>query len=379
MYRAVMRSSGGLETVVAVKVLHRTGHLPPGAEARLRDEARFLSRIHHPVVVQALALVWIEDRPALVTEYVPGMDLAECLLQQPKLEVRALLELIGQVAAGLEVAHGLDGDGSTHPVIHRDVKPSNIRVGHHGQVRLLDFGIALSADPERRADTRTDVVVGSVPYMAPERFLERHSTPAVDIYGLGCCLFEALVGERLHAEASMRELASLALSAERHAEFLERRLARLSPGSGTHFDLLRRSLSHRARDRPDAGEIADICERAAAALPGPTLKRWCAQAAWPPASELEGALTGQTVTDRGPPPSANADGPQVPPGPRIVHEAPVTAEPSAPQFQPANAPKKASSQRTQQVEVWAMVATGCATLAVGAGLLVAAAFAAAWM
>ncbi|MCA9570598.1 MAG: serine/threonine protein kinase, partial [Myxococcales bacterium] len=166
VYLATMRSPGGVESEVALKVLHRG--LDPRSQPiqRLRDEARLLGTLNHPAVLKVHDLVLLDGRIALVTEYVDGADLDECI--RAGLPLRATLEVIARTADALHAAYTSTGpEGVPLHLVHRDIKPSNIRVGRHADVRLLDFGIAKAADARREARTQTHAVLGSPWYMAP--------------------------------------------------------------------------------------------------------------------------------------------------------------------------------------------------------------------
>lgn len=377
VYLANMRTPGGLESPVAVKILH---HDPSGSSEpadRLRDEARLLIGIQHPAIVHALDLVWVDGRPALITEYVPGLDLEQCLHLDDPPPPRALLEIVLHVATALEAAYRGATTGPSE-VVHRDIKPSNIRIGHHGEVRLLDFGIAMFSQAERHAHTRTDVVVGSAPYMAPERFVSRSSGPEVDVFGLGCCLYEGLSGRRFHDQPHLRDLTAISISAERYADHLRERLAHLAGRPPVVGDLAHRMLAFRPADRPTASEVVDRAEAIAQQIGGLTLKRWCAQLAWPETTRLSGRLSGRTIEGTG---RRQTLPPEVRKlelrGPKIVREAPVTQDPAGgtperspdeietvalPRSSPAPEPSRRPSP-------W-IVAAGC-LLPLGLGIAVA--------
>ena len=94
--------------------------------------------------------------------------------------------LLTQLVVALDFLHD-------RGVVHRDIKPANIRIGKHGSVKLMDFGIA-KASVDREAKTQTNTVIGSFPYMSPERFDEAGpETPASDVFSLGCCLYYFVV------------------------------------------------------------------------------------------------------------------------------------------------------------------------------------------
>src|ERR1700747_2417877 len=116
---------------------------------------------------------------------VRGHTVHEFLTGGPREPSRAVA-IVSQIASALDAAHA-------EQLIHRDVKPQNIIVTPEDFAYLVDFGIA-----ETKGDTRltmTGTHVGSFAYMAPERFLDRPVTPAVDVYALACVLYEALTGD----------------------------------------------------------------------------------------------------------------------------------------------------------------------------------------
>ena len=229
VYRAVVFSSGGLEHEVAIKLLHPDLLHKETARDRMRAEGRMLSRLTHPSIVTCYALTVLASRIALVTEFVPGADLSVCCKMTPALPPRALLQVIGKVSEALDLAlNATAPSGQPMDLIHRDIKPGNIRVGQHGQPFLLDFGIARSDTMERNVQTAADLVVGSLLYMAPERFGPRGASGASDVFGLGCCMYEGLVGKPFYGASSLRDISRLANDAGHYRRFLEQRMVELS-------------------------------------------------------------------------------------------------------------------------------------------------------
>jgi len=193
VYRAVDTSQNG--RVVALKVLTATLSGDPLFTARFRREAEIAARMSDPHVVPIHRYGAIEGRLFLDMQLVDGRELADAVAGGAALDPERAVAIVEQVAGALDTAHA---DG----LVHRDVKPANILLTHPGPGRpefayLLDFGIASATDPgSRTALTRTGAVIGTLAYMAPERFLARRAGPASDVYSLACVLHEMLTGSR---------------------------------------------------------------------------------------------------------------------------------------------------------------------------------------
>jgi len=327
VYQAVMTSPGGLETTVALKVLRSDIDVTDDAMRRLRDEGKALGRLDHPAIVRAYDLTVLDARIALVTEYVDGQDLDTCLAADDPLGVRALLQVVAQVADALDAAWQAQGPQGRLYMVHRDIKPSNIRIGRHGQVKLLDFGIA-RFEGAREAETASDVVLGSLPYMAPERFVDRRNRSASDVFSLGCCLFEGLAGEAFYPDARLTKLSVLAMDDELHEEHLQQRLATLQVPPPL-MDLARSCLAFDPEQRPTANELSQQCEALADDAAGSSLRRWCADRSWVDPRETRGSLEGRSFEEG--PLEARASAPKpdsdrLPP--RMMREAHQTLDPS---------------------------------------------------
>ncbi|MEM6931565.1 MAG: protein kinase, partial [Myxococcota bacterium] len=151
VYRATMWRDGGVQSEVAVKIL--SSELEPGSDPvqRLEDEGRLLAALDHPVILKVFDLIVLDGRVALVSEYVEGHDLHDAI-HDDNLPLRCLVEAVGKVADALHVAWSIGGtDGRPMRLIHRDIKPQNIRLGIHGQVKLLDFGISQATQVAHRS------------------------------------------------------------------------------------------------------------------------------------------------------------------------------------------------------------------------------------
>jgi serine/threonine protein kinase len=302
VYRATMSRDGGVTTEVAVKIL--AADLDPGSDAvvRLRDEGRLLGALSHPAILHVYDLVLLAGRVALVTEYVEGQDLHKVMFGAGAMSFRGLVESIGQVAEALHAAWTTEspyGGGPMH-LVHRDVKPQNVRVGVHGQVKLLDFGIARAANVQREANTQTNLLLGSWPYLAPERLQEEEAspTPAIDVYALGCTLFEGLAGERLMEGRKLLELYRVVDEPDGFHKLIAERLPKAQKKAPAPvYQLLTSLLEVDPAARPTPHDIAQRCEDLAEALPGIGIRRWARERVWPTTEETEGPLSDYELSE----------------------------------------------------------------------------------
>lgn len=180
VYRAV--DGGG--TPVALKLLHPHIGADPSSRERLRREVLALQRLRHPGVAAVLDAEADSTEAFLVTELVPGADLAEHVRLRGPLDAAALHRLADGLRDALGAVHAAG-------VVHRDLKPSNVLVTPDGPV-LIDFGIAQSVDETRV--TSTGFVVGTPGYLAPELVDGAEPTPATDWWGWAALLAYAATG-----------------------------------------------------------------------------------------------------------------------------------------------------------------------------------------
>jgi non-specific serine/threonine protein kinase len=179
--RAVDRLHGRL---VALKVRRRGS---PDEEQALLTEARMLFGLRpHPSVTIAREDFFLDDRYVLVMDWIDGTSLADRLAEagRPGLPFDDVVGWLEQVADALGHLHG-----QRPPVIHGDVKPSNIVVTADGTAVLVDFGIA------RRHDRSPRSLHGSRQYMAPELASDGQATPAADVFSLAATAFTLLTGQ----------------------------------------------------------------------------------------------------------------------------------------------------------------------------------------
>jgi eukaryotic-like serine/threonine-protein kinase len=182
---------------VAVKILPQLSQLSEAARRQFRREALSVARITDANVAMAFDFGRDHGFDYLVTEYVPGITLNAKLAGRPLLEGE-VLHLGRQLASGLENAH-------RQGVIHRDLKPGNLRVTPEGRLKILDFGLAflLHTDTEAQSKSETTVTAsltdsfedaGTLPYMSPEQVKGNKPDARADVWSAGAVLYEMSTG-----------------------------------------------------------------------------------------------------------------------------------------------------------------------------------------
>ena len=162
-------------------------------DERLRDEARVGLRLRHPGIVETVELFEHEGRAVLVTAFVPGATLYE-LRQGGPMPGAVVCRIGRQVADALDAIHNATDEGGRRlEILHRDVTAGNVMLGHDGNARLIDLGIARSVET-RAMRTETGMLRGTLRYLAPELFAGESYTGASDLWALGVVLWEALLG-----------------------------------------------------------------------------------------------------------------------------------------------------------------------------------------
>ncbi|MBL9027526.1 MAG: protein kinase [Myxococcales bacterium] len=220
-YRFVRRlATGGMGEVVVVE------HLALGEErvmkllkaelaqneelaSRLRTEARLLTRLRHPHLVQVLDLgTTAGGRPYLVTELLEGQSLKAWLDEHGFMLEREALEVARQTLLGLEPVHAAG-------IVHRDIKPDNlfyVSTPAGPTVKVLDFGVAkITHRTDRQAlgqqkSTAEGMLVGTPSFLAPEQALGKKVDLRADLYSLGCTLYRLVTGQPVFIEPNGVEL-----------------------------------------------------------------------------------------------------------------------------------------------------------------------------
>jgi serine/threonine-protein kinase len=188
---------------VAIKTIRDRWATDRDAARRFDREARMLTRLSHPNIVNVYDFGSADGVMYLVMELLRGHTLADELARHRRFDVRRACDIALQLCDALASAHAAG-------VVHRDLKPANIVLvdGSSGRdfVKVLDFGLAKPLRAERislNEVTRAGIVMGTPLYLAPEAIAGDPAAPSADLYALGCMLHEMLSGDPPFVEASI--------------------------------------------------------------------------------------------------------------------------------------------------------------------------------
>jgi hypothetical protein len=253
-----------LNRPVAIKVLPDAMALNQESLARFDREAKLLASLNHPNIATIYGIEESGGQRLLVLEYIPGDTLAGHIARGP-LSIDEALDICRQVALAIEAAH----EGG---VIHRDLKPGNIKITPDGQVKVLDFGLAKGSAPVSDAElahsptmtfaaaTGMGVILGTAGYMSPEQARGKAVDRRTDIWSFGCVLFECLARRQIFEGETVSD--TIAKILEREPDW------KALPANTPHAvrEILRRCLEKDLKKRQrDIGDVRIQLEEAVAA------------------------------------------------------------------------------------------------------------------
>ena len=193
---------------VAIKVLPLGTLADDSSRRRFRNEALTLSKLNHPNIATIYDFDTQKGLDFLVMEYIPGVTLSD-RLAETSLPEKQVIALASQLAEGLSAAH-------EHAVVHRDLKPGNLRLSNEGRLKILDFGLAklrVAAAVSVASETvsETHAIEGTLPYMAPEQVVGGEIDARTDIHAAGAVLYEMATGQRAFPTRDRAQLKSVIL------------------------------------------------------------------------------------------------------------------------------------------------------------------------
>lgn len=200
IYLGKLLGEEGFERPVALKVIKDEFCVNPEFFNMFLDEAKIVSRLSHPNVVQLFELGKEGHRLFIAMELLLGQSLWSvwdaCRERNVRLRYDVIAFIGARVAEGLHHAHELrDAKGELKNLVHRDVNASNIFITYDGQVKVVDFGLAKAAG--RISRTAAGIVKGKLAYMSPEQTVGRPLDRRTDIFALGATLWEITADRRL--------------------------------------------------------------------------------------------------------------------------------------------------------------------------------------
>ncbi len=238
-----------MKRMVAVKLLPQALTNSPTAISRFHREVEAAAKLTHPNIVAAYDADEAAGAHFLVMEYVAGTDLSRLVRTRGTVSVATAVDLIAQVARGLDHAH-------RRGVVHRDIKPGNLLLDEHGVVKILDMGLArvLESDMPQEELTQSGRLMGTVDYMAPEQALDvKRADQRADIYSLGCTLYFLLAGRAIAPDGTMT---TKLLWHQTHAV---PSLLDIAPDAPPALDeLFQRMLAKKPDDRPQS--LAEVLQ-----------------------------------------------------------------------------------------------------------------------
>jgi serine/threonine protein kinase len=238
---------------VAIKVLHPVYSRTAEVVERFRREARAASKIGHPNIVDVTdSGTTVDGSVYFVMEYLEGVELARVIGEQGALELTRALAIASQICRAVAAAHAAG-------IIHRDLKPENIflvaREGNADFVKVLDFGIAKSAELEDQRDrrlTHPGMAMGTPEYMAPEQAAGKPYDHRIDVYSTGAILYEMLTGVPPYQGENFMEVLT------KKATAMPIAARELRPELPEEIDrLVERALAHSPEERPPSMEAFD--------------------------------------------------------------------------------------------------------------------------
>ena len=241
------------DRVVALKVLPHHMAQDTVFQQRFRRESQAAASLNDPHVVPIHGFGEIDGRLYLDMRLIEGKTLGDMLTDRERpIGPELAVEVVEQVGMALDAAHQAG-------LIHRDVKPSNILITEQDFVYLIDFGLARTAG--EKGMTTAGSTLGTLAYMAPERFDGGQSDPRSDVYALACVLFEVLTGSRPYPAESLEQQIAGHLVSEppRPSEF--------DPTLAAFDDVIAKGLAKKPGQRYQTG--ADLAAAARRALNAP--------------------------------------------------------------------------------------------------------------
>jgi serine/threonine protein kinase len=250
-----------LDRPVALKTITPTLLSSEDALKRFQREARAAARLQHPNIVTIYEVGEVQGTHYIAMELVEGPDLGQVMATSGRFTLEQKVRMVVDICRGLDFAHNM-------AVVHRDVKPANIRLTHDGTVKILDFGIAKSLRGSETTDpalTQQGLVLGTPSYLSPELIRGEKVDHYADMWAVGVILYEVLTGRRPFEAPTITSLIHKIVNEplpvlDPQTQHIPEALAAVA---------LRALAKERERRFPDLGEMARALLTAIGATPVP--------------------------------------------------------------------------------------------------------------
>ena len=235
---------------VAIKMLKHEMAMDPDFLEVFRNEAKTIAQFNHPNIVKVYDIEEIYHTLFIIMEYLNGTLLKNMVSTKQKLSVPQIVDITMQVCYGLEYAHN-------QGIIHQDVNPGNIFIQPDGQVKIIDFGLAI----QRGGVDSNFLFPGTIYYISPEQLKGEPVDERADIYSLGLTVYEMITGKRPFPGCHMKTIVTWHL----HEEIPDSRITMKDLPDELHAFLrrtIRKDPSERYRNITEAlKELQPLAER----------------------------------------------------------------------------------------------------------------------
>jgi serine/threonine protein kinase len=174
-----------LNMPVAIKMLKHEMAMNPDFLEIFRNEAKTIAQLNHPNIVKVYDIEELYQTVFIIMEYLDGIPMKNILSVKQKLSISQIVDITMQVCYGLEYAHN-------HGIIHQDINPRNIFIQTDGQVKIIDFGLAIRLG----SVDENFLFPGTIYYISPEQLKGNPVDERADIYSLGITAYEMITGKR---------------------------------------------------------------------------------------------------------------------------------------------------------------------------------------
>lgn len=205
VYHATCLMPGRYNADIVLKRMHKHLASDPNFVSMFVDEARILSRLDHPNIVQLFDFEATSDGVYIILELVEGPDLLSLLKgaarRREPMQQELAVYITCHVLEALDYAHSIELKGRSLGIVHQDVSPGNVLISKHGRVKLADFGIAKANDRDKEGEGES-TLRGKYGYMSPEQLEGKGLDGRSDIFSVGIVLAELLMAKRLFSASN---------------------------------------------------------------------------------------------------------------------------------------------------------------------------------